>query len=1329
MTLSTGPAAGRAEDSSSYAAAMAEDDVEIQLVQTSHGHSEASRAPCRGLRRSALSLGAVAAGACAVVLLYQLRWSRPLPAPRAADAGAVSGLWSPLEESGPCPLNEVCEGHGCGMPRTPLFYTVGQAFHCLDTNGDLELTKEEIETGGRGGASTGRFIAKEHLKEQISGNGDLSFYWFQDGMRQYRDRMFQYEPAVSEKIVHWVEQILKMLPEEGEEKERELPPYPGPPDPSIGTVDSVFTFGAPAISKVSLWNAAREDGCFPGVRIYNSGTELIKEYKLRMHITDPVPWILTELDFQHYRTNALSLHEDSPKNQGFMKCGGREEPAWLGPRSDMFFWFEGHRPTSYEDNLKALSELIHPSTDAALDWERKTGAEGRTLLESPSTSSAPGMYAGDHVMLKDNATLVRHAFVMVDLPFTEEIEERIGKQLRVLRVRRPGVLTVRPLGYGEGSEWECAQAALVLVRTVKVVKAGSHEEHGPILEAHEGATGMKKKRMQQLAKVREAAHLAMLSYSSVSEVNADLKGRDWNFIGRGVGGRVSVTFLQNEKSLDCVLSFGIREVQEENTNAEFDPVNPWGHGGDEEGRMKRSLVHIYQMLASRQPMLDQHRAEKEGGKRLFREPFYNHLVEDEMLENKTHAMVKEVTNVWRAYDFCGFKEVQHHIHHKMAGLIYSPNFEDVITSHLTSCASVTATGHSLGGALAALWAACANRGLKPGEEGYEDYERVTWRKGAPKRVPSVVSHKPTSIVMKDTSTNMGIGIAGSLSAAAAGDGTLRLSPFVDEGWEQRWQLTPEGFLKNPHSGKCLGVASYDKGEALGTEVQLQTCRQGGPGRDQRWTMLRAHVLAHKYTGRCLDGHMQLTRCPLTDQRWHLTAEGFIVNRISGKCMDVVGSPGTEDGAKLVQWPCEYNSKTTDQLWEFTATGQVRNKLSGKCVEVDNVQSKQHGALWQSNLVLWDCARENTTYSHAQNWAWSDNGFIINTANGKCVDVYGGVDGMGEKPDGTDLVVGSCQRTFPQSDAMWQLTSDHYLMNIGRTDAFRNKCVTITKDEENAPLELQSCETGMRHDWELDETGHIQATLGLDVCIGSDGDDLNLTACNQTDTAQMWALTEEGFLVNHHSQKCIDIKPYDMTLRQDDCHMTDQRWIVRPSGAIRSRLSGLCMDVQGSPPEDMQAGTPLSIWECEHDRAAFNAGVASTDQIWEITYDKTIRNKLTGMCVDIQGDEKTKMYNGASVVMQPCDNSTAQYWDLDLDGFFRNRLSGKCIDIKGPAGHHRGQLLVTYTCENNPEFSNQIWSFAEVATGRETSPKLPFAVAPRRYASGWSDSSGKGYIEA
>jgi len=89
----------------------------------------------------------------------------------------------------------------------------------------------------------------------------------------------------------------------------------------------------------------------------------------------------------------------------------------------------------------------------------------------------------------------------------------------------------------------------------------------------------------------------------------------------------------------------------------------------------------------------------------------------------------QVRNRGGSFVHKGFRD---HLRH----VVRSKNWQTKIRPHLPSCSEVIAVGHSLGGAAAGLFAACAAKDLKPGDFGYaDDYEHIGWVVGEPRLLP------------------------------------------------------------------------------------------------------------------------------------------------------------------------------------------------------------------------------------------------------------------------------------------------------------------------------------------------------------------------------------------------------------------------------------------------------------------------------------------------------------------------------------------------------------------------------------------------------------------
>lgn len=74
---------------------------------------------------------------------------------------------------------------------------------------------------------------------------------------------------------------------------------------------------------------------------------------------------------------------------------------------------------------------------------------------------------------------------------------------------------------------------------------------------------------------------------------------------------------------------------------------------------------------------------------------------------------------------------------RLRKIVQDDAFQMTIRSQLQKCSKVYVAGHSLGGALAELFAACAASAPKRGEHGYDDYKYIGWTRGSPRLLAEV----------------------------------------------------------------------------------------------------------------------------------------------------------------------------------------------------------------------------------------------------------------------------------------------------------------------------------------------------------------------------------------------------------------------------------------------------------------------------------------------------------------------------------------------------------------------------------------------------------------
>jgi len=122
--------------------------------------------------------------------------------------------------------------------------------------------------------------------------------------------------------------------------------------------------------------------------------------------------------------------------------------------------------------------------------------------------------------------------------------------------------------------------------------------------------------------------------------------------------------------------------------------------------------------------------------------------------------------------------------------------------------------------------------------------------------------------------------------------------------------------------------------------------------------------------------------------------------------------------------------------------------------------------------------------------------------------------------------------------------------------------------------------------------------------------------------------------------------------------------------IVSRLNGLAMDITGG---NTQPGTKVVVWE-NHGR--------DNQQWYDDPATGTIRTKLNGFCLDIEGDQRLRI-----MPYQPGDPN--QQWERDPQGYIRNRVNrNKVLDI-AQGNKNPGAEIIMWDQNGAP---NQLWNF-------------------------------------
>jgi len=80
-------------------------------------------------------------------------------------------------------------------------------------------------------------------------------------------------------------------------------------------------------------------------------------------------------------------------------------------------------------------------------------------------------------------------------------------------------------------------------------------------------------------------------------------------------------------------------------------------------------------------------------------------------------------------DFCGLEQGVHTgFRNSTMAMVLEPSFQDKVRPKLGHCRNVAVLGHSLGGAIAGLFSACANSKVQPGQKGHDEFQRINFER-------------------------------------------------------------------------------------------------------------------------------------------------------------------------------------------------------------------------------------------------------------------------------------------------------------------------------------------------------------------------------------------------------------------------------------------------------------------------------------------------------------------------------------------------------------------------------------------------------------------------
>lgn len=587
----------------------------------------------------------------------------------------------------------------------------------------------------------------------------------------------------------------------------------------------------------------------------------------------------------------------------------------------------------------------------------------------------------------------------------------------------------------------------------------------------------------------------------------------------------------------------------------------------------------------------------------------------------------------KAEDFCGFGLVHAGFKSKLMTMLKSEDFKQVIKPKLPHCSTVVVGGHSLGGAQAELFTACANRHMHRGEEGYEDHQVVSFEKKAPQRLPKFEVQQTSGKYLRNIDTGLCLDVSGTVNTHTHAELRLWECEFPSSNFskDQRWRLTPQGFLVSGYSGQCADLSGANP-ELGGSELRQWPCEFDIKDSVQRWVHTPEGFLKHVTTGQCIDSKLATYPCPHTDQQWQMLSDGHILNVLSGLCMGVRGLPGTKEGADIILWDCQYNDET-NQRWDLLPSGSIRNRLSQECITWETGQKMR---LRTANCNLGNLLTVKI----------SDKGFMQSQENGKCVDA----DGQpGTKP-GTAVALANCEDKHIETGGIWTLSSDGFVRNVGNDWNQQNKCLQIygrpeTDDKlvEGAAIHMDMCEIGTDQTWQVSDDGYIKNSIGGQKCASTydDSNEMWLQNCETLPpTRGKWRFVEHGGVQNLDTNQCITVQDGEEGgLGFGGCDGAQaQGWLLRPDGALVSNTGSGCLSLQHGAAEDS-----LAVQSCP------TSGALPDHQKWRFSAEGYLHSSVEDLC----------LFQGPSGLVAKACPTNFQQWQLAPDGSLRDLHSGKC----------------------------------------------------------------------
>ncbi|CAE7894670.1 unnamed protein product, partial [Symbiodinium microadriaticum] len=526
--------------------------------------------------------------------------------------------------------------------------------------------------------------------------------------------------------------------------------------------------------------------------------------------------------------------------------------------------------------------------------------------------------------------------------------------------------------------------------------------------------------------------------------------------------------------------------------------------------------------------------------------------------------------------FCGFEDVHSGFRDKLLAMLRSDDYDQAIRAKLPFCSRVAATGHSMGGAQAELFTACANRRIpKPWQtDALSDHKLVAFHLTGPELLRPFLTEQVPGVVLRNVN-NRCLGVEGPMQTASGSALAAERCHAPGPRAAQRWRLGEAGSIVNEATSKCLTAVSLAGEVVRGAWSQQEDIRDSNVRRRANWWMLTTRrslslfvfaailqmapltrirhldapvvkrtwvhtpegLLQQRSVGKCLNAKLQLQKCAFSDQQWEPTADGRLLHKLSGRCLDVSGEVAV-DGATFVLNDCAKGVEDAKlQRWGISQHG-VLQSLSDVSLCI-GVRVSEAGA---QDLAVQSCPEE--AFEDFR-WHFLKGNFLRHVATGMCADVVGS--------PGTDRYAGielaPCDNQALETPGIWSFSPEGFLLNQGSDWLSANKCISAhPHGDDPSEVSLDVCDFGTDQLWEISE-GRIRNTLGSRKCITlSKSFEPQLQICRNASETQYWKRLDGVLLQNRNAGSCLATVSTGSELELKACSLGDphQLWESIPS---------------------------------------------------------------------------------------------------------------------------------------------------------------------------------------